>query len=75
MNIGGAVTVYNRSKNTIMKTNQTLKTVLIAAVAAVAALCGAARPVQADLTGPKPPKLNQSFPTTETVSPITGETR
>lgn len=58
-----------------MKTNQTIKTVLIAAVAAVAALCGSVTPVQADLTGPKPPKLTQEFPTTETVSPVIGETR
>jgi hypothetical protein len=75
VNIHGAVTVYKNSKNTTMKTNQTIKTVFIAAVAAVAALCGTVRPVQADLTGPKPPKLTHGLPTHETVSPVTGETR
>ncbi|MBC8137890.1 MAG: hypothetical protein H8F28_18580 [Fibrella sp.] len=55
-----------------MKTNQTIKTVFIAAVAAIAALCGTVRPAQADLTGPKPPKITHEIPT---VSPVTGETR
>ena len=59
-----------------MKTNTTIKTFLIATVAAVAALCGTVRPVQADLTGPKPPKLSHTVPAIpSTVSPVVGETR
>ncbi|MBC7806811.1 MAG: hypothetical protein H7145_11735 [Akkermansiaceae bacterium] len=59
-----------------MKTNQLIKTVFIAAVAAVAVLCGTVRPVQADLTGPKPPKLSSEGPAiSATVSPLVGETR
>ena len=59
-----------------MKTNQTIKTAFIAAIAVVAALCGTVRPVQADLTGPKPPKLSHEVPAiTLTVSPVAGETR
>ncbi len=59
-----------------MKTNQTIKTAFIAAIAAVAALCGTVRPVQADLTGPKPPKIAHETPANiPTVSPVAGETR
>jgi hypothetical protein len=74
VNIGDAITVYT-FKNTTMKINQTIKSVFIAAAIAVAALCGTVRPAQADLTGPKPPKVSHEIPTTSApVSPDAGET-
>ncbi len=56
-----------------MKNNTVLKTAFIAAVVAVAALCGTVRPVLADLTGPKPPKVIADSPVF--VSQAQAETR